>query len=71
MCHGFSEQKTLALTDFQLEIHQMALLSLKINQTPSALPDFCWALKAEAHIKPQCGLYSPVGASCEMYLNDR
>lgn len=46
-----------ALTDFQLEIYQMALLSLKINQVFSTPPDFYWALKAEAHIQLQCGLF--------------
>lgn len=59
-----SVNQTPALTDFQLEIYQMALLSLKINQVLSTLPDFSWALKAEAHIQLQCGLCSPAGPYC-------
>lgn len=68
-CSADSVNQTLALTDFQLEIYQMALLSLKINQALSTLPDFYWALKTETHIQLHCGLYSPAGPSCSMYLN--
>lgn len=63
-CSADSVNQTLALTDFQLEIYQMALLSLKINQALSTLPDFYWALKTETHIQLHCGLYSPAGPSC-------
>ena len=59
-----SVNQSPALTDFQLEIYQMALLSLKINQALSTLPDFYGALKTKAHIQLQCRLYSPAGPSC-------
>ena len=63
-CTIDSVNQILALTDFQLEIYQMALLSLKINQALSTLPDFYWALKRETHIQLHCGLYSSAGPFC-------
>lgn len=39
-CTMDSVNQTLALTDFQLETYQMALLSLEINQALYTLPDF-------------------------------
>lgn len=63
-CTMDSVNQTLALTDFQLETYQMALLSLEINQALYTLPDFYWALKRETHIQLHCGLYSPAGPFC-------
>lgn len=63
-CIMGSVNQTLALTDFQLEICQMALLSLKINQVLSRLPDFYWASKTETHIQLHCGPHLPAGPSC-------